>query len=192
MQYTGMTEMFGFVGEMFNRAFKPAANKFEHAAYHTGDRIVHFWTKQNRPLKILGVMGGSFVIVAGIVINRRIQQNYMALNPSSANAYFANEYNQTILPRLQQAVNTAFKYAENGNISLLDPHLDTIAEIVIQYPQFKPFVKYEQSMQFPMDTYFDGQNGGLPIVESNANNTKQHENESPTAEQQMIIKSESS
>merc|ERR1712228_88418 len=116
-------------------------------------------------------------------INRRIQQN--SLNPSSASAYFSNEYNQSILPRLQQAINTAFKYAENGNISLLDPHLDTIAEIVIEYPQFKSFVKYNKTMQFPINTYFDAQNGGLPIIEQSNQQNTDNDNE-----QHIMLQSE--
>eukprot|EP01084_Bolivina_argentea_P153234 267185_1 len=182
MQYTGMTEMFGVIGELFNKGFKPIANKFEHKVTHSGDNIVHFWTKSNRPLKILGFMTGSFCIVSGsMVIHRKLQLNESIIPEIKplAGTYFQNEYNTTILPRLQQAIDTAFKYAQNGNISLLDPHLDTIAEIVIEYPQFKKFVKYNKPLEFPINTYFNGKNNQLITQNEPIENTENESDSKP-------------
>eukprot|EP01083_Nonionella_stella_P273259 926896_1 len=187
MQYTGMTEMFGFVGEMFNAGFKPVARSFERTVHNRGDGVVRFMTKSNRPLKILGFMTGSFVIAAGgIVINRKLQMEQI-IPPVSP---FSNEYKTQILPRLQQALDTAFKYAQNGNIALLDPQLESIAEIVIEYPQFKRFVKYTQSMTFPKDTYFDAQHGGLP-VQHIENKTSNNDDEKSDTSQVIVVQSES-
>ena len=100
-------------------------------------------------------------MTAGALVSNRKMQNG-SLIPSES--WVGEQYKGDILPRLQQAVDTAFKYAQNGNISLLDPHLDTIAEIVIQYPQFRYFVKYKEALKFPKSTYFDATNGGMTVT----------------------------
>jgi len=154
--------MFGFVGEMFSNGFKKTANRAERFTHYRGDRIVQFWTKNNRPLKMLGFMTGSFVVYASAVsIRRKFDNESITSLSSQSDAWLAREYQQTVGPRLQQAIETAFFYAQNGNISLLDPHLDVIAEIIIENPAYKKFIKYDQPMRFAMDTYFDVEHGGM-------------------------------
>ena len=193
MQYTGVTEMFGFVGELFNKGFTGPAKKFSKKVNYSGDNIVNFWTKSNRPIKLLGFMGGSFILVSGgAIINRKMRTSQI-IPPVIENRNLHDP--NAIYPRLQTGLSTAYRYALNGNIKLLDNELDAIAEIVIQYPEFKKFVKYKQPLQFSAGTYIDGHENkqikNKKEIINDTENKEENETEESSETESIILKSQS-